>query len=78
MDLIKRWILKIKLLKVLSKLHRGRYEIQYYPRVKSYGVDLYNIADYGVYSVMYSINIKYKQKDFKRLIDCIDLINRYA
>ena len=45
--------LGIKLIHILSKLTKGRYELEYDTEKNRYELVIYNLANYGVYSAIY-------------------------
>ena len=68
--------LGIKLIHILNKLEKGRYELQQTPENGTYHVVLYNNANYGVFAGIYNINHVYLGDALVRLQESIFNLNK--
>ena len=69
--------LGIKLIHILNKLEKGRYELQQIPENGTYHVVLYNNANYGVFAGIYNINHVYLGDALVRLQESINFVNTH-
>ena len=68
--------LGIKLIHILNKLEKGRYELQQCIENGTYHVVLYNTANYGVYAGIYNINHAHLDNGLIRLQQTITTLNK--
>ena len=68
--------LGIKLIHILDKLEKGKYELQQIPDNGTYHVVLYNGADYGVFAGIYNVNHVYLGDALVRLQESISNLNK--
>ena len=68
--------LGIKLIHILNKLEKGKYELQQIPENGTYHVVLYNRANYGVFAGIYNINHVYLGDALVRLQESIINLNK--
>lgn len=68
--------LGIKLIHILNKLEKGKYELQQIPENGTYHVVLYNGADYGVFAGIYNVNHVYLGDALVRLQESISNLNK--
>ena len=68
--------LGIKLIHILNKLEKGRYELQQYIGNGTYHIVLYNTADYGVFAGIYNVNHIYLSDGLIRLQEIITTLNK--
>ena len=69
--------LGIKLIHILDKLEKGKYELQQIPENGTYHVVLYNNANYGVFAGIYNINHVYLGDALVRLQESINFVNTH-
>ena len=69
--------LGIKLIHILNKLEKGKYELQQIPKNGTYHVVLYNNANYGVFAGIYNINHVYLGDALVRLQESIKFVNTH-
>lgn len=69
--------LGIKLIHILSKLIKGRYELEYDTEKNRYELVVYNIANYGVYSAIYIPQHNNIPAALNRLQETIEWINKH-
>lgn len=68
--------LGIKLIHILNKLEKGRYELQQFTENGTYNVVLYNGANYGVFAGIYNINHVYLGDALTRLQQSVSFLNK--
>ena len=68
--------LGIKLIYILNKLQVGRYELTCNVKNKTYGVVIYNNANYGIFAGIYKTEHFYINEALIRLQECIADINK--
>lgn len=68
--------LGIKLIHILNKLEKGKYELQQFTEDGTYHVVLYNGANYGVFAGIYNINHVYLNDALVRLQDSVSFLNK--
>lgn len=68
--------LGIKLIHILNKLEKGRYELQQIIENGTYHVVLYNGANYGVFAGIYNVNHIYLDDALVRLQESISNLNK--
>ena len=68
--------LGIKLIHILNKLEKGKYELQQIPENGTYHVILYNGADYGVFAGIYNVNHVYLGDALVRLQKSVYNLNK--
>ena len=68
--------LGIKLIHILNKLEKGRYELQQFTENGTYHIVLYNGADYGVFAGIYNVNHVYLGDALVRLQESISNLNK--
>ena len=68
--------LGIKLIHILNKLEKGRYELQQYVGNGTYHIVLYNTANYGVYAGIFNINHVHLSDGLIRLQETITTLNK--
>lgn len=68
--------LGIKLIHILNKLEKGKYELQQIPENGTYHVVLYNGANYGVFAGIYNINHVYLGDALVQLQESISNLNK--
>ena len=69
--------LGIKLIHILNKLEKGKYELQQITENGTYHVILYNNANYGVFAGIYNINHVYLGDALVRLQESIKFVNTH-
>lgn len=67
--------LGIKLIHILDKLEKGKYELQQIPENGTYHVVLYNNANYGIFAGIYNINHPHLNDGLIRLQETISFLN---
>lgn len=68
--------LGIKLVHICNKLQVGKYELTYNAKTKTYGLVIYNNANYGVFAGIYKVEHFYINDALIRLQECIADINK--
>ena len=76
MNKITKKKLGIKLIHILDKLEKGKYELQQIPENGTYHVVLYNNANYGVFAGIYNINHVYLGDALVRLQESVSNLNK--
>ena len=68
--------LGIKLIHILNKLEKGKYELQQIPENGTYHVVLYNNANYGVHAGIYNVNHAHLGDALIRLQENVSNLNK--
>lgn len=68
--------LGIKLINILNKLEKGKYELKQHIENGTYHIVLYNTANYGVYAGIYNINHVHLDNGLIRLQETISILNK--